>query len=140
MNKIDEVLKLKELLDSGLINQSDFDRKKKEIFEETNNESKITNELISSEVHQNIQERDNNSFDKKKCPQCGSENHAFNNDCIVCKTDLTNYGKTESHQEPEIETNYSKYFPITLVIALLIFALFFIFLSATMRTIQYFAF
>ena len=41
MNKIDEVLKLKELLDSGLINQSDFDRKKKEMFEETNNESKI---------------------------------------------------------------------------------------------------
>jgi hypothetical protein len=128
MNKIDEVLKLKELLDSGLINQSDFDRKKKEIFEETNNESKITNELISSELHQNIQERDNNSFDKRKCPQCGSENHVDNNDCIVCKTDLTKFRQpTEPYQEPDVETNYTRYFIIIVIIGLSIFGVFYIF-------------
>jgi hypothetical protein len=129
MNKIDEVLKLKELLDSGLINQSDFDRKKKEIFEETNNESKITNEIISSEVHQNIQERNNNSFDKRKCPQCGSENHADNNVCIVCKTDLTIFRQpTEPNQEPDIENRQSKYFiPIVLIGLLIIFGSFYIF-------------
>ena len=32
MNKIEELLKLKELLDSGLINESDFTRKKDELF------------------------------------------------------------------------------------------------------------
>jgi hypothetical protein len=129
MNKIDEVLKLKELLDSGLINQSDFDRKKKEIFEETNNESKVTNELISSEVHQNIQERNINLFDKRKCPQCGSENHADNNVCIVCKTDLTIFRQpTEPNQEPDIENRQSKYFiPIVLIGLLIISASFFLF-------------
>ncbi len=128
MNKIDEVLKLKELLDSGLINQSDFDRKKKEIFEETNNESTNTNKLKSSEVHQNIQERNNNSFDKNKCPQCGSINHIENNDCKVCKTDLTKFRKpTEPYQEPYVETNNTRYFIIIVIIGLLIFGIFYIF-------------
>lgn len=128
MNKIDEVLKLKELLDSGLINQSDFDRKKKEIFEETNNESTNTNKLKSSEVHQNTQERDNNSFGKRKCPQCGSENNAENNDCLVCKTDLTIFRQPiELHQEPDVEKNNTRYFIIIVIIGLSIFGVFYIF-------------
>ena len=129
MNKIDEVLKLKKLLDSGLINQSDFGRLKNQIFEETNNEVTYTNELQSSEIHQNTQERNNDSFDKRKCPQCGSENHVDNNDCIVCKTDLTKFRQpNETHQEPIIENKQSNYLiPIFLIGLLIIFASFFIF-------------
>jgi len=129
MNKIDEVLKLKELLDSGLINQSDFDRKKKQIFEETNNEVTNTNQLKSSKIYQHIQERNKKSFDIKKCPQCGSENHVDNNDCILCKTDLTKFRQpTETHHEPIIENKQSNYLiPIFLIGLVIIFASFFIF-------------
>lgn len=129
MNKIDEVLKLKELLDSGLISQSDFDRLKNQIFEETNNEVSNTNQFKSSEAHQNTQERNNDSFDKRKCPQCGSENHVDNNDCIVCKTDLIKFRQpTEPYQEPDVENKQSNYLiPIFLIVLLIIFASFFIF-------------
>ena len=42
MNKTEEVLKLKRLLDSGLITQNDFEKLKSEIFENENNNSKQT--------------------------------------------------------------------------------------------------
>lgn len=119
MNKIDEILKLKELLDSGLINQNDFDRKKREIFEEANNESKNTNELISSEVHQNIQERDNNSFDKRKCPQCGSDNKLELSVCSVCNSD---FSIIEDKVEPILEnkSNISKYLYVSLFVVFIL--------------------
>ena len=41
MNKVEEVLKLKQLLDSGHINQDDFEKLKSEIFENDNNPKKI---------------------------------------------------------------------------------------------------
>lgn len=42
MNKTEEILKLKKLLDSGLITQNDFEKLKSEIFENENNNSEQT--------------------------------------------------------------------------------------------------
>ena len=60
MSKIDEVLKLKELLDSGHISQDDFDKLKSEIFEQnknTVNEFKNYDENISDKLkNENLSE------------------------------------------------------------------------------------
>ena len=54
MNKIEELLKLKELLDSGLINESDFNRKKDELFKNRVEDiSKPEIQVSSKEVIEN---------------------------------------------------------------------------------------
>ncbi len=73
MSKIDELLKLKELLDSGLINQNDFDKLKKKIFEEQKEESTEYNKIKNSELSENITS-EINSFKK---PNIDSNNTKY---------------------------------------------------------------
>jgi hypothetical protein len=77
MNKTEEILQLKKLLDSGLINQSDFDRLKKLIFEE-HTSSDINSDIFKSDIEEK------NEIIEKKCQQCGFLNQSENTNCQSC--------------------------------------------------------
>lgn len=66
MNKIEELLKLKELLDSGLINESDFNKKKEELLKSDVNNNVIKNtpneNNLDSFNSTNITNNDNRKF------------------------------------------------------------------------------
>jgi hypothetical protein len=112
MNKIDEVLKLKELLDSGLINQSDFDKLKKQVFEEPEKVATELNRIEQSEFNEAIQNNRNIDYDTiKKCQQCSSDNDIQNQNCRICKSDFLNI-KTNTVQNKNIvnKSNKSKYY------------------------------
>lgn len=126
MSKTDKIIELKKLLDSGLISQSDFDRLKKQIFDEPQKDLIDTDDVKISELIENVHEKrnndSNNSISIKKCNQCGSEIETENSECKVCKTYFI-YNENElSNQNKDIYDNTSK----NVLIGLFLFILFII--------------
>ena len=130
MSKTDKIIELKKLLDSGLINQSDFYGLKKQIFEGSENASNVVIKSIQPEFKDSLQStRISNSVDTnstKRCPQCGSENKIENSYCKICKTELNLFEK-KGELIPENYSNTSKY----------VFICFFLILFLTVGAVYY---
>jgi hypothetical protein len=131
MNKTDKIIELKKLLDSGLINQSDFERLKKQIFEgaeETISDVSLTNQpQITENVQSPVFDFKGAKNSTKRCPQCGSDNEIELSFCSVCNTDFSILEeKSEDKFEIEAPDNNSKIIFIGLFgLVLLIFVLFY---------------
>ena len=92
MSKIEEILKLKKLLDSGLITKDDFERLKSKVFEEPKISIEIE-KIKNSDFTNNFKNKRNSlsNENSKKCQQCGSLNSVDSKICGFCKTDLVNF-------------------------------------------------
>jgi hypothetical protein len=131
MSKTDKIIELKKLLDSGLISQSDFDRLKKQIFDETQKDLIEINKIKNSEFIESVSEKRNNDSNNlisiKKCNQCGSEIETENSECKVCKT-YSIYNENElSNQNKDIYNNTSKNVLIGLVLFIILIVGFIVF-------------
>jgi hypothetical protein len=128
MSKTNKIIELKKLLDSDLISQSDFDKLKKQIFDETDDTEIHLSQIKSSEVIQEIQNR-KNIVNKKRCPQCGSDNEKELSFCSICNIDFSIFeDKTVPNEEIDNENNNnSKYIIIGLVGLALLISVFFYF-------------
>lgn len=78
MNKIDEILKLKELLNSGVITQNDFTELKNKLLEDSN--SKNADAQIKVEI----------GIDEKECPSCKFIINKNNKTCDFCDYEFPN--------------------------------------------------
>jgi hypothetical protein len=87
MNKIDEILKIKELLDSGIITEKEFIELKSKIIELDKNEINPS-EIIPNEI--------------RKCPKCNSIINDNEQDCKYCNSDDEKINPQESSQEDNI--------------------------------------
>ncbi len=96
MNKIDEILKLKELLNSGVITQNDFTELKNKLLKDSN--SKNVDTKIKVEI----------GIDEKECPSCKFIINKNNKTCDFCdyefpnNTDSTDSKQTNLQEEQEI--------------------------------------
>ena len=74
MSKIEEIIKLKKLLDEGLISQNDFETLKNNLFE---NSKSLDNSFENNIV-------DGNQNNIKHCPDCGNKIKDESNICEFC--------------------------------------------------------
>lgn len=112
MNKLDELLKIKELLDLGIITESDFKRKKAELL----NDSNAGN--VNSDFKKDIIIGEN----EKECPNCKYIIEKESETCNFCDYDFIN-NKTEDKNINTIgkNNNLKKYVPVFFVIIIFIF-------------------
>ena len=111
MDKLDELLKIKELLDSGIITESDFLRKKDELLKSNNETSKAQKkgEIIIGD-------------NEKECPSCKCIIDNDSEICKFCDYDFINKRISEKDNTPiETNTNLKKYISIFLVAIVFIF-------------------
>ena len=111
MDKLDELLKIKELLDSGIITESDFKRKKDELLKSNNEISKIQKkgEIIIGD-------------NEKECTNCKCIIDKESEICKFCDYDFINKRISEKRVIPiESNTNLKKYISIFLVAIVFIF-------------------
>lgn len=106
MSKIEEVLKLKKLLDKGLITQEDFEILKAKIFEDPKSVSVEIEKIKNDDFKASIESKRNDlAPDKtKKCPQCGSINSLDSLKCVICKTDLQ-FFETKNENTTNVNEN-----------------------------------
>lgn len=118
MSRIDEVLKLKSLLDSGLITEYDFKRKKEELFKDYNSshENSLKKEIIIGE-------------NEKECPSCKCIIDKKFDTCVFCDFDLINNKENIKNYTPT-ETNNS----LKKNSSILLVVFFFIFLATLVFT------
>lgn len=112
MNRTDELLKLKELLDSGVITENDFKRKKAELFSDfnTGNEnSKKKEEIIVGES-------------EKECPSCKCIIDKESEICNFCDYDFINNEIREEINYPiKSNINLKKYISVFFLVVIFIF-------------------
>lgn len=124
MSKTQKIIELKKLLDSNLISQSDFERLKKQIFEEHSSSDINSNSLKNSDIFRSdIEEK--NEIIEKKCQQCGFLNQSENTHCQSCFAFFENNAIQDiqtQENNAEIQSNdKTKYFFIaTLVVFFII--------------------
>lgn len=112
MNKLDELLKIKELFDLGIITEADFKRKKTELLNDSNTGN------VNSDFKKDIIIGEN----EKECPNCKYIIEKESETCNFCDYDFIN-NKTEDKNINTIEknNNLKKYVPVFFVIIIFIF-------------------
>jgi len=109
MSKTEKIIELKELLDSGLISSDDFERLKKQIFEEPEKVSFEIKKIKQVDILDNARQKRNIFYDSiKKCTKCGSDNKLENQICSVCKSDFP-IVESKTEQKNYIENKKSDY-------------------------------
>ncbi len=109
MSKTEKIIELKELLDSGLISSDDFERLKKQIFEEPEKVSFEIKKIKQVDILDNVRQKRNIFYDSiKKCTKCGSDNKLENQICSVCKSDFP-IVESKTEQKNYIENKKSDY-------------------------------
>ena len=109
MSKTEKIIELKELLDSGLISSDDFERLKKQIFEEPEKVSFEIKKIKQVDILDNALQKRNLFYDSiKKCTKCGSDNKLENQICSVCKSDFP-IVESKTEQKNYIENKKSDY-------------------------------
>jgi hypothetical protein len=114
MSNLDELLKLKELLDLEIITENDFKKKKAELFSNSNtghnnSDSKKKEEIIIGE-------------NEKKCPSCKCIIEKESGICIFCNYDFINKNTSEKLEYPiKTNNNLKKYIFIFFLLLSFIF-------------------
>jgi uncharacterized protein YecT (DUF1311 family) len=113
MNKADELLKLKELLDLGIINENDFNIKKVELFNKSNTVKYNSDSIKDEEIIIGKNE--------KECPFCKFIIEKECETCKYCDYDFIN-NKISNKIDSQIDNNnFKKYIPVFFVIVIFIF-------------------
>jgi hypothetical protein len=110
MNKIDELLKIKELLDSGIISEKEFKELKNNLIQLDNN-GKSTSEIIPNNI--------------KKCSNCNSiinDNETICENCNVIDSKITSSDSLSENIIP-ISNSKIKYFFLGIIILCLVIGL-----------------
>ncbi len=110
MNKLDELLKLKELLDLGIITDKDFNRKKTELLSEGNTGYDNSDSIKEDEI---IGENE------KECPTCKFIIDKESEVCKFCDYDFIN-NKISNEIDIPIYNNLKKYISILFIIIIFI--------------------
>ena len=114
MNKADELLKLKELLDLGIINENDFNRKKAELFNKSNTVVKHNADSIKNEeiiIGEN----------EKECSSCKRIIEKENEVCNFCDYDFINKKINNTIDSQFANNNLKRYISVFFVIIIFIF-------------------
>ena len=108
MSNLDELLKLKELLDLGIITENDFKRKKSELFSDISTENKNSDFIKKEEIIIGGNE--------KVCPSCKCIIDKESEICNLCDYDFINKKISEKIDKPIENNNFKKYITIFFVI------------------------
>lgn len=115
MNKIDEILKLKELLNSGVITRNDFTELKNKLLVDSN--FKNADDKIKDEI----------GIDEKECPNC---NIVINKDiekCEFCDYDfISKQVKIEKNNVNTDVKSRKKVFVFSIIMLFILFAMWFV--------------
>jgi hypothetical protein len=114
MNRIDELFKLKELLDSGIINKDDFEKKRAELLSDINTGNQDLDSIKKEEIISGENE--------KVCPSCKCIIDKESGICNFCDYDFIN-NRFSDKIEPTIKSNnnFKKYIPVFFLIIISIF-------------------
>ena len=114
MSNLDELLKLKELLDLGIITENDFKRKKVELFSNSNIGNNNSDSIKKEEIIIGKYE--------KECPSCKCIIEKESESCNFCDYDFINKQISEKdNTHIESNSNLKKYISISLVAMVFIF-------------------
>ena len=114
MSNLDELLKLKELLDLEIITENDFKRKKAELFSNinagnNNSDSKKKEEIIIGK-------------NEKECPSCKCIIEKESGICIFCDYDFINKKTSEKLEyQKKTKNNLKKYISVFFLLLIFIF-------------------
>jgi hypothetical protein len=113
MNKLDELLKLKELLELEIITKNDFNRKKAELIGESTSENNNSDSIKEEEII--IGENE------KVCPSCKCIIEKESGVCNFCDYDFIEKKIYKTIDNQIDNNNLKKYIPIFFVMVLFIF-------------------
>jgi hypothetical protein len=114
MNKLDELLKLKELLDLGIITDNDFNRKKAELLSDDNTGYDNSDSIKEEDII--IGENE------KECPTCEIIIDKESEICKFCDYDFINKNNIKNNEDKIDKIKIKKYFLILILMIIIIFA------------------